>query len=213
MLPKLCAKLVCFVMWLGGKLRVLRDPEKTQRKTIKTVVHNSHCLKKIATSPLVFFSTFLLSFGEHLANASIAYFTLKWFGFSLGSVGVGMEWLMIVVVTLLLYVGVSFIPTPGNAGAADLSFYLLFSFGLKAGLAFPAMALWRVLSFYSVIIIGFIFATLKKKQDLKRAKENPQPTLLLMSPEQIEEDKELDRTVDQLVGENSNHSSEDSENK
>ena len=64
--------------------------------------------------------------------------------------------------------GLTHIPTPGNSGAADLSFYVLFSTGLTtAGLAFPAMVVWRILSFYSLIIIGFIFTTVYKKHHKK----------------------------------------------
>ena len=71
---------------------------------------------------------------------------------------------------MILFASVSFIPTPGNSGAADLSFFLIFDAGLYAGLAFPAMATWRLFCFYSYIIIGFIFATLKKRSDSKKEK-------------------------------------------
>jgi uncharacterized protein (TIRG00374 family) len=173
MMPKIGAKLVHFVMWLGSKLRIIKDPKETTKSTIKVVEHNSHCLKKLATSPLVFFLTFLLSFAENLALASIAYFTLKAFGFDAVAVNGIIEWLQICSLCILLYASITFIPTPGNSGAADLSFYLLFEVGLMAGLAFPAMLFWRFFSFYSIIILGFTFATFKKKSDMKKAAEQP----------------------------------------
>jgi uncharacterized membrane protein YbhN (UPF0104 family) len=73
---------------------------------------------------------------------------------------------------MVLYAAISFIPTPGNSGAADASFYTLFKVGLVsvAGLSFPAMLLWRLLSFYSFIIIGFTFTTLKRKSDRRKEK-------------------------------------------
>ena len=46
---------------------------------------------------------------------------------------------------------------------------MFFEAGLAAGLAFPATLIWRLFSFYSYIIIGFAFATIKKKAD--QAKE------------------------------------------
>lgn len=171
MLPKVGAKLVHLVMKIGAKLRIVKNPKETTIKTIKTVVHNSHCIKKIATSPLLFFSTFLLSFIEHLANSSIAFFCLKIFGYPMGIVtssSIIIEWAQVVSVCLILYASISFIPTPGNSGAADLSFFLLFAVGLASGLAFPAMVTWRIMSFYSTLIIGFLFATIKKKQDAKQ---------------------------------------------
>lgn len=167
-LPKTGATIVHFVMWLGGKLRLLKKPKETAYRTMKTVVQNAKCLKKVTTRPVVFISTFFLSFLEQLANSSIAFFTLKAFGFDIIEVNAFSEWLMIIQLSLILYASISFIPTPGNSGAADLSFYLLFETGLYAGLAFPAMMVWRFLSFYSFILIGFVFVTIKKKYDGKK---------------------------------------------
>ena len=123
----------------------------------------------------MFISSFLLSFLEHLSGTSIAYFVLCFFGFNWG--GGLIEWAQVIQICVLINVAISFIPTPGNAGAADLSFYLLFKTGLGlsgneqvSGYAFPAMLVWRVLSFYSTIIIGFTFNKIKKRKD-KRNKD------------------------------------------
>lgn len=173
MLPKIGAKLVHGVVWIGSKLRIIKNPKEMTTKTIKTVVHNSRCIKKLASSPLVFSSTFLLSFLENISNSSIAFFVLKMFGFpngqDLGGMSTFSEWLMVVQICFILFAAITFIPTPGNSGAADLSFYLLFEAGLAAGLTFPAMMVWRFVNFYLIIIIGFLFATFKKKADLKAA--------------------------------------------
>lgn len=169
MLPRIGAKLVYLVVRVGKKLRIIKNPQETLQKTIKTVVHNSHCLKKIASKPLLFLALFILSFLENFASVSIAFFVLKGFGLSLGLPFV-VEWLIICSICFILFASITFIPTPGNSGAADLSFFLLFETVLYAGLAFPAMLVWRLFSFYSTIIVGFTFATLKKKADAKKAK-------------------------------------------
>ncbi len=169
MLPRVGAKLVYFVIKLGTKLRIIKNPQDTLQKTIKTVVHNSHCLKKISSKPLLFISLFILSLLENLSNVSIAFFVLKGFGLNLGLPFI-IEWLIICSICFILFASITFIPTPGNSGAADLSFFLLFEAVLFAGLAFPAMIVWRLFSFYSTIFVGFTFATLKKKSDAKKAK-------------------------------------------
>lgn len=168
MMPKLGAKLVTLIFNIGAKLRLVKQPKETTHKTIKNLFHNASCLKKVITNPLSFFISFVLSVGERLAEASIAYFALRMFGYNLDGVTSFMEWLQVVQISIILYASISFIPTPGNSGAADLSFYLLFEVGLFAGLAFPAMVIWRVLSFYSHIIIGFCFVTAKRRSDHKR---------------------------------------------
>ncbi len=172
MLPRVGAKLVSFVIKLGTKLRIVKKPQETLQKTIKTVVHNSHCLKKIASRPLVFLSLFILSFLENIASMSIAFFVLKGFGFDILSLSFASEWIIICTFSFVLFASISFIPTPGSSGAADLSFFLLFEAVLLPGLAFPAMLVWRLFHFYSTIIVGFTFATLKKKSDLKKQKQS-----------------------------------------
>lgn len=166
--PRLGATLVKLFTVLGGKLRFLKNPKKTEYKTLKTVVHNSYCIKKFGANPLALISTVLISLGETLAQCSIAYFTLKLFGYDNPDAGGFKEWLQIIQLSLILYAAISFIPTPGNSGAADLSFYLLFTVGVQfAGLSFTAMVLWRILSYYSYIIIGFVFTTVTRKKDHK----------------------------------------------
>lgn len=168
-LPRAGASIVKFVILLGGKLHIVKDPKLLTYKTLRTVVHNSKCLKKIATNVPLFISCFIFSLCEQLALCSIAYFSLRFFGYDLPADGFT-EWLQIVQICFILYAAISFIPTPGNSGAADLSFYLIFEIGLKPGLAFPAMLVWRLISFYSIILIGFVFTTVKRRQDLKFAK-------------------------------------------
>lgn len=168
LMPRTCSKVVHLVMYLGGKMRIIKDPKTATMKTIKNVIHNAECLKKLAANPLVLISTLLFSFFEHISNTSIAFFTLMAFNFTVEGMGGGMQYLQILQLCFILSMAVSFIPTPGNAGAADLSFYVLFESGLKAGFAFPAMAIWRGLNFYSYIVIGFLFATFKKRADRKR---------------------------------------------
>lgn len=172
MMPKVGAKLVKSVFNLGAKLKLVKDPEETTAKTVKNIFHNATCLKKVITSPLAFIFSLILSVGERVAEASIAFFALKMFGYNLEGVSPILEWLQVVQIAIILYASISFIPTPGNSGAADLSFYLLFEVGLFAGLAFPAMLVWRILSFYSHIVIGFLFINLKKRSDHKKELNN-----------------------------------------
>ncbi len=167
LMPRFGAKIVHFVMFIGGKLRIIKDPKKTTYKTIKNVIHNAQCLKKIFSKPFTAIICFILSFLEHFAFASLAYLCLKLFGYNNSAVFDIKEWLQIIQLVTILNLAVSFVPTPGNAGASDLCFYLLFSSTVLAGFGFIAMLSWRMLSFYAFIIIGFIFASIKKRADRK----------------------------------------------
>ena len=52
MLPRLGSKIVHLAMLIGGKLKILKNPALTEFKTMKTIISNSKCLKKVATSPV-----------------------------------------------------------------------------------------------------------------------------------------------------------------
>lgn len=164
-MPRFCSVLVHFVINLGGKMRLIKRPRETTYKTLKTVMHNSKCIKKLAASPFTLVVTTLASLLETITLVSIAYFTLKFFGYDSQEEFLIMEWLQICQLGMILYLAISFIPTPGNSGAADFSFFFIFQTGLAAGLAFPAMMIWRLLAYYSFIIIGFIFINIKKQSD------------------------------------------------
>ncbi len=205
LMPKIGAKLVYLVIKLGTKLRIVKKPEETLQATIKTVVHNSHCLKKLASSPFVFILITIFSFCENIANVSIAYFVLKGFGFDLGLHFIT-EWIIICSICFILFASITFIPTPGNSGAADLSFFVLFESVLYAGLAFPAMIVWRLFSFYSTIIIGFLYVTVRKRYDAKVAKrlqaQKESAELQAQTEndgEQIEETSQLSMDIDSLT--------------
>ncbi len=170
LMPRFGAKIVHLVVALGAKFKIIKDPKKTTYKIIKNVIHNAQCLKKIFRTPISALVCFAMSFLEHFSYASLAFFTLMLFGFGSGNPGLMSDsfmqnWAQIVQLAIMLSCAVSFIPTPGNAGAADLSFSLLFNLGLATGLTFTATVVWRCMSFYSFIIIGFIFATVKKRAD------------------------------------------------
>lgn len=167
--PSVGSKLVSFVIKLGAKLKIVKNQKVTTFKTMKNVLQNSRCIKKAATSPIVFILEVLLSFCEQISLSTIAFFTLRFFGWNIIGTGFFYEWIMVLQLCIIIYSAISFIPTPGNSGAADGLFYILFSAPLASGLAFPAMMTWRILSYYSFIIIGFFFLKAKKRSDKKLA--------------------------------------------
>jgi glycosyltransferase 2 family protein len=76
-----------------------------------------------------------------------------------------------------LFLAVHFIPIPGSSGATEAGFGIFFSnffFAFSAA----AMFIWRLITYYSTIVVGFIIIFIdgishkgKKKTDV--APENP----------------------------------------
>ncbi len=168
--PRLCSKLVYFVIWIGEKLKIVKNPTALRYKTLRSVLINSRGVKKLFKRPLVLIATALLSALEVFSMATIAYFTLRFFGFG-GSRGWPdggfILWIQIMEICILMNNAVTIIPTPGNAGAVDLSFYTIFKEELASGLAFPAMLTWRLLNFYLVIVFGLVAVRIFARRDKK----------------------------------------------
>ena len=88
----------------------------------------------------------LLSLIYRTALCSMPYFVLKMFG-------APVSFLHIFASTIYIYASIALIPTPGNAGAAEGAFYLVFS-AMGSDGVFWAMLIWRIFCHYSFIATG-----------------------------------------------------------
>ena len=77
----------------------------------------------------------------------------------------------VLTMVFFVYACVTVVPTPGNAGAAEGAFYLLFQSLSQANL-FWAMLVWRFFVFYLFIIIGFCTSSYENIKN-KLTNKNP----------------------------------------
>ncbi|WP_411677908.1 lysylphosphatidylglycerol synthase transmembrane domain-containing protein [Caproicibacter sp.] len=61
----------------------------------------------------------------------------------------------------------AFVPLPGSSGGAESSFYLFFGLYFKSAI-FPAILLWRLITYYSNIVFGGIFAYVGSKMKTEK---------------------------------------------
>jgi len=160
-------KITKFCVIVAKKLRLTKEPSKMYRKIMMKLDANIKCMKLLVKRKRLLIC-FLLSIAAKLVLASVGYFVIKAFGFYTLH---GWGWAEVVIMNLLIANSVSFIPTPGNSGAADLSFYLVYSTFLLAstGVASGALAtlLWRFIYYYMPVLIGFIFVVVIARQRKK----------------------------------------------
>ena len=89
--------------------------------------------------------------------------------FVLTAFGGEMDFLPCFVTTVAVTAAVYFVPTPGNAGAAEGTFFVVFS-ALSQGYVFWAMLVWRFFSYYIYIMMGpiiYLKMHLEKKRKEK----------------------------------------------
>ena len=144
--PKIAMKIVAFFVKIGAGLRLVKNPNLTTMNALRALRNYSINLKKITNNRRLFIRLMLLSILFQTAISSIPFFVIRTFG---GDIG----FFKALALTVFIQSVVSLVPTPGNSGAAEGSFYLVFS-ALETAGTFWAMLVWRLLCYYSFIIIG-----------------------------------------------------------
>ena len=159
-LPKATTEIITLIVKFLAKIRVVKDETAAVKRTRRAIDEYAMSVKAILKTRGLLLQTIGLSVAFHLLICSIPFFVLTAFG---GNI----DFLTCLFTTVAVTSAVYFIPTPGNAGAAEGTFYLVFS-GLSSGYVFWAMLLWRFFSYYIYIIMGpitYYLMHLEKKRD------------------------------------------------
>lgn len=169
-LPKGAKELITIIVKGLAKIHIVKDEKKAIEKTEYEVDEYAKSVRKILKTKGLFAKTILLSIGFNSLIAMIPFFVLTAFG---GEV----DFLPCFVTTVAVTSAVYFIPTPGNAGAAEGTFFIVFS-ALTAGYVFWAMLVWRFFSYYIYILMGpIIYAKMHfAKKKGKKLDANQTPT-------------------------------------
>lgn len=145
-LPNATSDIITVGVRLLAKLHIVKNKNEAIKKARAGVNDYAKCVKRILKTRGLFLKTVLISVLFHILVSMIPFFVLTAFG---GEV----DFLPCFVTTVAVTSAVYFIPTPGNSGAAEGTFYVVFS-ALSSGYVFWAMLVWRFFSYYVYIITG-----------------------------------------------------------
>ncbi len=145
-LPKATAELINKGVKFLAKVHIVKNRKATTEKVEYEVSEYAKCVRKILKTHGLFAKTVMLSVAFNVLVSIIPFFVLTAFG---GNV----DFLPCFVTTVAVTSAVYFVPTPGNAGAAEGTFFVVFS-ALSSGYVFWAMLIWRFFSYYIYIILG-----------------------------------------------------------
>ena len=145
-MPNTVKKIVSAAIRLCARLRIVKNPEESTEKILGMLDSYHSSLAVIAKDRVTMFLLLLLSLIYRTALCSMPYFVLKMFG-------APVSFLHIFASTIYIYATIALVPTPGNAGAAEGAFYLVFSAMGSEGV-FWAMLIWRLFCHYSFIVTG-----------------------------------------------------------
>lgn len=164
--PHFMAKVCNSFVSLLSKMHFIKNKEEAKSKITSTLESYSDSIKEYRNNKITLVVCFFLSIAFHITICSIPYFIVK------ASIGYGelpvhdVSYIQCLSLGLYAYASVTYIPTPGTAGAAEFSFSKIFEQFLRGGFLVYGMLYWRVITFYLVIIVGLIITIvsgLKKK--------------------------------------------------
>lgn len=165
--PKLMYKLTYGVIKLGGKMKIVKDVEKTTLRATKVVDDFKNSFKLMATSPIKLILLILVSFGEVALTFATPFFIMRAFNCPVDG-----EILTVMSLNAFATFGVSFVPTPGNSGVVEGLGALAFSAFAGGALAWSVLS-WRLAVFYLYIVIGLcitVFDVIAKNVKYRKAK-------------------------------------------
>ena len=165
-MPKGAKELITWIVKGLAKIKIVKHKERTITKIEYEVDEYAKSVRKILKTKGLFLRTIGLSVVFNALVAMIPFFVLTAFG---GNV----DFLPCLVTTVAVTSAVYFIPTPGNAGAAEGTFFVVFS-ALSQGYVFWAMLVWRFFSYYIYIIMGPIIY-LKMHLEKRRGTKDGNP--------------------------------------
>lgn len=159
--PKAAKKVASAILRFGHKIHVVRHLEQTEEKTLGEIQKYADTVNRVLKNKHLLAKVLGLSFAYQLLLYSIPFLVVRAFG---GDVG----YLPATTTAITIQAAITFVPTPGNAGAAEGSFYLVFA-SLGSGNTFWAMFTWRFFTYYASIALGGLVYLEMAWQKKKRA--------------------------------------------
>lgn len=166
-MPKPFRRVVGGVARFLGRLHLLKDADASAARLFASLDEYITSLKIMTKRRFFFFKMMVMAAIYQLAIMSIPFFVLRAFG------GTN-DWWTVFSLVVYIYAAITIIPTPGNAGAAEGSFYAVFS-SLEGGFLFWAMIIWRVLVYYMWLLLGLVVVTRSAVTASKVSRKKPVP--------------------------------------
>ncbi|WP_353093076.1 lysylphosphatidylglycerol synthase transmembrane domain-containing protein [Tissierella praeacuta] len=148
---RLFKKIFTKIFNLGYKIKLVKDIKNQEDKLDKYLMDFKESIDRMREDKKNTFMLILATFIQLTFYFSITYFVYLAVGLR------GEPYSNIIGIQSLLYMAVSFMPTPGTIGVAEGGFYILYSSIFPDNTLTFTMLLWRFIDYYFGIIVGGLF--------------------------------------------------------
>ncbi len=142
--------IIIFLVKLAHRLRIVKDVARSSSRWDAALQDFHASVDLVTRHPFQFLLLFLLSVMQVVGLMSATYFVYRGFGLNTASYG------SVLTIQLMLFIAASFTPLPGASGAQEGGFYLFFRNFFPPQIIFAALLIWRFLTYYLSIIVGFV---------------------------------------------------------
>ena len=149
---KLTEKFIRGVIWLGAKLHIVKDAQKSIEKTQAQLELFHECIRLDKSFFIMFLKTFATTMIQLTFYFLVPYCIYRSFNFN------GEDIITMVAAQAFVYMVSAFIPLPGASGGAEGSFYIFFGMFFTSGTIATAIIIWRIITYYFNILFGCIFS-------------------------------------------------------
>lgn len=166
--PAFTTKIIHGAVWLLTRVHIVKRPEETSEKVksqLEFYIENNRAMR---SNREVMAKLYGYTAVQLTALFCVPFFLYKAFH------NPGAPIINMIAAQSFVTMVSSYTPLPGAAGAAEGSFLVIFQIFFHQNVIKQAMLLWRLITYYSCIIIGAFYAGLENKQEKMKVKpENP----------------------------------------
>ena len=176
--PVISRKLSVGILKLLHRFKLVKSVDERIQKIDYFIVRFKTSFKQMSKSRRILVVTFLLSIVYHIAIFSIPFFVVK-------GLGMDVNYIELFALCVFVYSAISYVPTPGNSGGAEVSFAFIFTM-LAGSQLFWSMLMWRFASYYAILMLGLLtllgdFIAHQKKPVIVSEKERHKVVYPLMT--------------------------------
>ena len=157
--------LIIFLLKLGQKLRLVKDLARSSSRADAALNDFSASVDMLVHHPLQIFVMLLLSWGQLILLMSASYCVYLALHMR------GHSYLLLMTLQWLLFIAASFTPLPGASGVQEGGFYLFYGSifpRTPVDLLFPALLLWRAITYYMALLVGMGSVVVESVRSMRR---------------------------------------------
>lgn len=134
---------------VGTKLHIIRHPERTLGKAIRSIRQYEKAAAYIRHNLNVLVVPMLITIVQRLLYFSVTYMVLR-------ALHIECSWAQIIGMQVVLSLSVDILPLPGASGANESVFFILFTMLFSEATVLSALLFNRGITYYLILVVGGI---------------------------------------------------------